>query len=53
MLRVRIKMRSGASAAFPQNTTIVKGAGVTRSLGPRSITRGKAVLTKVCAYKPI
>ncbi len=53
MSRICINLRPSASTAFPQSITAAKEAGVGRSLGPRSITRGKAVLTKVCAYKPI
>ena len=47
MLRVRIKMRSGAYASSRQDTDYA-GAGVVRSFDPGSVTRGTACLTSVC-----
>jgi hypothetical protein len=47
MSHIRIKMRSGASTAFPQSTTVAKEAGVGRSLGLRSIMEGPIVPTSV------
>jgi hypothetical protein len=47
MLRIRIKMRSGAYASSRQDTDYA-GPGVVRSSRPRSITEGPAVLSWVC-----
>jgi hypothetical protein len=48
MLRVRIKMRSGASTAFPQSTTFAKEVGVGRSSAPPSFPRSPVRLIAVC-----
>jgi hypothetical protein len=47
VLRVRIKMRSGAHASSRQDTDYA-GAVVVRSYDPGSVTRGPACLTSVC-----
>ena len=47
MLRVRIKMRSGAYASSRQDTDYAGKRGVVRSIDPWSVTRGTACLTSV------
>jgi len=44
MLRIRLKMRSGAYASSRQDTDYA-GPGVVRSFDPGSVTRGTACLT--------
>jgi hypothetical protein len=48
MLRVRIKMCTGAYASSRQDTHYTGGGGVVRSSAPGSITRDTACLTSVC-----
>jgi hypothetical protein len=48
MLRVRIKMRSGAYASLRSDTDYTGEEGVGRSFEPGSVTRGPACLTSVC-----
>jgi hypothetical protein len=48
MLRVRIKMRSGAYASSRQDTDYTGGGAVGRSSWGQSVTRGPAILTSVC-----
>jgi len=43
-----MQMRSGASTAFPQSTTVAKETGGNQEFGPRSLLRGPAVLTRMC-----
>jgi hypothetical protein len=47
MLRLRMKMHSGAYASSRQDTDNV-GPGVVRSSWGRSFTRGSAILNSVC-----
>jgi hypothetical protein len=48
MLRVRLKMRSGASTTSPQSITVAKEAGVTRMFRPPVEYQRSAVLSAVC-----
>jgi len=48
VLRVRIKMRSGAYAPSRQDTDYAGAGGWSGVHGGRSVTRGPAVLTLVC-----
>jgi hypothetical protein len=47
MLRLRIKVRSGAYASSRQDTDTDTGGGVVSSFDPGSVTKGTACLTRM------